>query len=456
VLRVFALVLLLALLPALPASAALSPAARRALDKVLACERPQGGWTYSCDPVGGAHGMVTWPLIRAASVLGPLGLADWDVAVLRSPGTPAAGLVLLEAWRRGDDPRYLAAARRAGDLLLALQLYSGGWFSEVPVHGTQPTLWFTAIAHWATLDDDVTSGSVRFLLALHEATGDGRYRDAAARGLDLLVASQLPSGAFPLTWRRPWLERIHPSFEDLPSTNDLATAGPILALIDGARVLHRPDLLAAARRGGQWLVTAQGRPPQAAWAQQYDLQGRPAPGRRFEPAAYAAWETREMTDALLALARATGDTAFCSPIAGAVDWLVHSALGPGCWARFYAPGTNEPVYLNALGQPVATHEEAKSPYRWIGDYGIPGLLASLGLGQRGESIDRATAEAVPRLIPGDSGFCPEDAAYRQIYETNARMRIAFAATALAATTPLPPSPCPAVGVDTFPPATTLR
>ena len=69
------------------------------------------------------------------------------------------------------------------------------------------------------------------------------------------------------------------------------------------------------------------------------------------------------------------------------------------------------------------------------------LLASLGLDARGRPLDPAAAAAVPRLIPGDSGFCPQDVEYRRVYATNARMRIAFAATALAAMTPLLPSPC---------------
>ena len=417
--------------PAVAAAAvSLRPSARRALDDLLRCERPEGGWTYVCPPRG-PYGAVTWPLVRALAIARPLGLADWDVAVLRSPGTPAAGLALVEGYRRSGDPRYLAAARRTGDLLLALQLASGGWFSEVPVHGTRPARWFSAIAHWDTLDDDVTPGAIRMLLALSQATGEARYRDAAGRGLDVLVGAQLPSGAWPLTARASWRRRLVPSFEDLASTNDAATAAPIQALLAGAHLLGRPELLAAAHRGGQWLVAVQGADPQAGWAQQYDADGRPAGGRRFEVAALASWETREMVDALLALTRETGDGAFCAPAARALRWLVHSALRPGCWSRYYTVGTNAPLYIGPDGRPVATPAEARRPYRWTGDYGIPGLLAALGR--------PVTPSAPPRRIPGDAGDCPGE----ERHGDGPRGRIARAARLLGVMAGAPPPGCAA-------------
>ena len=225
---VFALLALTVVLPtclAWPEDA--SPAAvRHTLDAILTCERLDGGWTYVCDPPGGPYGAVTWPLVRARRIAGPLGLDDWDVVVLRSPGTPLAGLVLLDGWQRSKDPRYLAAARRTGDLLLALQLRSGGWFSEVPVHGTTPTIWFRAIAHWATLDDDVTPGVVRFLLALFAQTGDATYRRGAERGLELLLAAQLPSGAWPLTWRPRWARALVPTSWSQPGAGVSGSPGP--------------------------------------------------------------------------------------------------------------------------------------------------------------------------------------------------------------------------------------
>jgi len=422
------------------ASATLPVATARALDDVLACERPTGGWTYACDPATGPHGAATKIVVRAGQIAAPFGFDDWDLLVLRSPGTPAAGLVLLDGYRASGDERYLAAACRAGAMLIATQLSSGGWASEMPVHGDRLARWFRLLNRWTALDDDVTPGAARFLAELWAVTGDAAQRAAAERAFDLLLAAQLADGGWPLTWREPRiLTTIAPSFEDLPSTNDGATSAPIEALLVGARVLGRPDLLDAARRGGDWLLRVQGPPRQAAWAQQYHVDGSPAPGRRFEPAGYAAWESREMLSALLALARETGDARYAAAAPGAVDWFMRSAITPGCWARLYEPGSNAPLFTARDGRRVANAAEAKRPYKWTGDFGIPGLLATLGLNEDGTPRD-SHAPLPPQRIPGDAGTCvapaataAERAGEENGHETpNPRRRIAHAAILLAA------------------------
>jgi len=420
-----------------PAAAASELA--RAIDDVLACERPGGGWTYVCDPPGSPHGAVTKIVVRAGQVASLIGLASWDLLVLRSPGTPAAGLVLLGAYRATGDERALDAARRAGDVLVATQLDSGGWASEMPVHGKQVARWFRVLNRWSALDDDVTSGAARFLVELWSATGVAAYRDAATHAFDLLLAAQLEGGAWPLTWREPrFLNRLSPSFEDLPSTNDAATSGPIEALLVGARLLGRPDLRDAARRGGDWLLRVQGPATRAGWAQQYTPEGAPAPGRRFEPAGFASWESREMLDALLALASEPGGARYCAALPAAVAWLVASPLAPGCWARLYDLDDGRPVFVARDGRPVATAAEAKRPYKWQGDFGIPALLASLGLDARGVALAPG-APRPPRRIPGDAGRCPQDGGVDALDDDppNPRARIAHAARVLARLAPEP-------------------
>jgi hypothetical protein len=417
-------------------SAPLPPDVREALEAVLECERPDGGWMYVCH--SGVRVFGATAVVNVAERVGEaFGLADWDLVVLRSPGTAAAGEILLAAHERTGDDALLASARRAGDLLVNLQLPNGGWYSEMPVRGNRLAGWFLAVAPWATLDDDVTSGGVRFLLALWQRTGDPSYRDAAERGLALLQGAQLESGGWPLTWR-PRLRRwLSPSFEDLPSLNDAASTAVIETLLVAARTLDRPDLLASARRGADWLVRVRSPNPYAGWAQQYGEDGEPVAGRRFEPAALAAWESRLALEALDAVAAATGDTSYCRTLHDALAWLARAELRPRCWARFYSLADDAPIYLDRAGRPVDDPRRAKRPYRWTGDFGIPYLRARLDPG------GAAAAPPAPFRISGDSGVCPGE--YRwdfpRVDSPNPRVRIGILATRLAALHAPPPAFC---------------
>jgi hypothetical protein len=369
----------------------------------------------------------------AERLLGPLGLATWDLVVVRSPGTPAAGLVLLEGWRRTGRDDYLAAARRAGDFLVATQLGRGGWFSELPAVDAATPFWF----RWAAdtrpmLDDDVTPGTIRFLLALWAATGEPRYRGAAERGIALVEAAQLPSGAWPLDARPGWLRRLHPHYEDQPALNDGATPFAVTTFVEAATTLGRPELLAAARRAGDWLLAVQGAPPHAGWAQQYTAAGVPAVARRFELPALASWETRHAIEALLALAQATGDRRYCAGAIAAAGWLDRVRVGPACWARFYDLDEDAtPIFVDAGGRRVPTSGMARPGYSWMGEFGIPWVLARVGL---------AAGAELPHRLPGDPGRCAEDPSPPRPL-AGARAITAEAAIALAAGAAAAPGPC---------------
>jgi hypothetical protein len=285
------------------------------------------------------------------------------------------------------------------------------------------------------IDDDVTPGAIRALVALWQVTGDARHRAAAERGLAFLLERQLADGAWPLVARPRWKQWIYRDFEDRPTLNDGATTQTIVTLLAAARALARPELVAAARRGGDWIVHAQHASPQAGWAQQYDEAGAPVPARRYERVALASWETRHALTALLALADATGDVAYCAPIEPAVRWLESSQVAPGCWARFYEIGSNRPLYFNERREAVGTPSEAHQPYDWTGDFGIPNLLMRL----TGTS---PTGVAMPR-VPGDPGVCPSPTAvpFDPVIAFDPRQVIAYAGSLAVELTPPPASPC---------------
>ena len=158
--------------------------------------------------------------------------------------------------------------------------------------------------------------------------------------------------------------------------------------------------------------------------------------------ALASWESRYVIDTLLALAVATDDVRYCAPVEDAVRWLARSAIRPGCWARFYALGTNAPLYVGSDGRHVDVPAAARPGYDWTGDLGIPALFARLGLDAEGNALP-AAAPARSALAPGDPGVCPGEHAGGgdRHRPDDARALIARATTLLAALEPAAPSPC---------------
>jgi hypothetical protein len=172
----------------------------------------------------------------------------------------------------------------------------------------------------------------------------------------------------------------------------------LTTLVAAGRTLGRADLLPVARAAGDWLLRVQHRGPNAGWAQQYDAGDRPARARTFEIPALASWETRHAIEALATLAGATGDARYCEGARKAAEWLSRVRVGPACWARLYDLESGAPVYVDAGGRRVASSSAARPGYSWMGDYGIPWVLESLGL-ETGTS---------PHRLPGDLGRCDED------------------------------------------------
>ena len=408
---------------------------RVALDQLVARARPDGGWIFATLPGERVH-PYTFPLKFAERVAAPLGLADWDLVVIRSPGTPTAILTLLDGYRLTGDDRYLATAVRAGDLLVALQMRSGGWFSEMPAHGAAPAWWFTWSVQRTAIDDDVTPGAIRALLALWQLTGDPRHRAAAERGLAFLLERQLPDGAWPLVARPRWKQWIYRDFEDRPTLNDGATTQTIVTLLaagqrarpTGARrgraARRRLDRAARAarrrRRDGRSNTTRPARPrPRAATSGSRSRRGRRG---------YAL-------TALLALADATGDAAYCAPVEDAVRWLEESQivarlLGALLRAR------HQPAALFQRAARDRRHADARRTSRTIGP-----ATSAFRFCSRGSRVTSPTGDGHTRAYPaiparaGTRRLSPFD----PVTATDPRQVIAYAGSLAAALTPPPPS-----------------
>ena len=124
------------------------------------------------------------------------------------------------------------------------------------------------------------------------------------------------------------------------------------------RALDRPELLGAARRGMEAFLATQQPGRQAGWGLQYDLRGRVAGARTYEPRALVTHTSATNVEQLMEYYRLTGDRRFLARIPEALDWLESVRLPDGIGPRdrrfptFVEIGTNRPLYVHRRGSNV--------------------------------------------------------------------------------------------------------
>jgi len=360
-------------------SADLAAEARAAMHKATAFYRAQvateGGYHfyYAADLSYG----------RSESAEGPT-----QITVQRQ-GTPLVGMAYLRAWEATGDRYYLTAARDAALALVAGQLCSGGWhyiiefdpakrgryaYRRNSSSGDSARRAFNV----TTLDDNVTQAAVRLMMRVDRELGfeNAPIHEAVEYALGKLIEAQYPNGAWPQRFREP------PNPDDFPvkrasypgtwpwkwpgagyqqhyTFNDNTIPDLIDMFLEAARIYDEPRYLAAAERGGGFILLAQMPDLQPAWAQQYDREMHPAWARVFEPPAVTGGESQAVLRILLTLYRETGDRKYLEPVPRALAYLENSILPPSSsevyrrasrdggpvLARFYELRTNRPLYV---------------------------------------------------------------------------------------------------------------
>jgi hypothetical protein len=271
-----------------------------------------------------------------------------------------------------------------------------------------------------TLDDNISQSALELLMRVDVALGgeDARIRDAVAYGLEKVIEAQYRNGAWPVrfdkrastsdapaatrarypeTWSRTAVKIEDPLFY---TTNDNLMGDLVRVFLLAHRLYGRDEYLATAIRAGEFLLAAQMPEPQPGWAQHYNRHMEPMWGRKFEPPAIAAWETRRAIDTLLDLYLHTGDRRYREGAGRAAAWLEASPLADGRWARFYELRTNRPLYMTSEYR--LTHEDSDTPrhYSFKGVFDVPRTLEryrSLAGGDAVTSAVRAGDDAAPAL-----------------------------------------------------------
>ena len=352
----------------------------------FAAAAPEDLLPKACDAMARATGFFTsiatnggWAGIYSADLKDRWGESTHekcgpDEIWVQPPGTPTVGGVLLWAYRATGEKRYLAAARNAGRALVWGQRTVGGWDHRVNVAHLAPGAAAPArLKGHCTFDDDITQGAIDFLMDLDRTLDEPWLDDGVRLGLAFLLKSQFPNGAWP-----QWYP-LRGGYQDYYTFNDNTINDCIRVLLDAHRQYGWPEVLAGAKRGGDFVVASRLPEPQSGWAQQYSHDMKPAWARAFEPPAVCSAVTSRNIQTLVDLAVYTKDAKYLEPIPLALAWLGRSKLKAGLWARFYEVGTNKPIYGDRDGKVHYTleeiSEERRSGYSWQSSYGIEGAAA---------------------------------------------------------------------------------
>ena len=265
------------------------------------------------------------------------------------------------AWYAGPEARDIA------DNVLRYQRDNGGWPKDIDMAlvpaGPPP------VRSDSTIDNGATTTQIRFLSRLTDA----RYREAAVRGIDYLLASQYANGGWPQFYPLRTDYSRHITFNDDAMVNalmvldDVAAGKEPLQFVDAAR---RQRAAAAVQRGVALILKAQvhvkGVP--TVWAAQHDeVTLEPRAARTFEPVALVSSESVGIVRFLM---RRPKTPEITRAVDAAVAWLKAVEQPDGRWARFYEIATNRPIFAGRDGvvrySVSEIEQERRDGYAWYG------------------------------------------------------------------------------------------
>jgi len=265
------------------------------------------------------------------------------------------------AWFASD------TARRIADDILTYQAPNGGWSKHVDFASPRKAgqSYFSESAQWqwiATIDNSATTSEMRFLALEDAAHPDPHYGAAFNRGVDYLLAAQMPNGCWPQVWP------LAGSYHDAATFNDDAITNALELLRDvGAGKFsypssaHREAARRAVEAGVDCIVRSQDRDngQLSVWGQQHDpLTLQPTSARSYELTSLTAQESANLLRFLMSLPSPSRDVV--TAINASAAWLkAHQIFGysydfatglrdaPGAgplWARMYELGTDRPIF----------------------------------------------------------------------------------------------------------------
>lgn len=351
-------------------------------------------------------------------------LAAETVAGVPVPPSPADGNGLATMPLDRDAAWYrTSSALEVADTIMSFQTPSGGWGKNMPrnvaprlpgqhyVHDASPAAGKRSWDFVGTIDNGATTTELSFLARVVEA-GDAataaRYGKTIARGIEYLLAAQMPNGGWPQVWP------LAGGYHDALTYNDDAMVrvmGILLAAAEGqggfaSLPAHlREKSRQAVADGITCLLDTQivHKGQRTGWAQQYDaLTLVPDSARNYEPVALASSESSRILLFLMAIPEPSPEVQ--AAVQEGVGWLQRVAITDRIWdraggdpqlvvskgarllwARFYSIPDNTPVFGDrdrALYDDVRDiSPERRRGYSWYNSTPAS-ALASYGIWQK--------------------------------------------------------------------------
>lgn len=314
------------------------------------------------------------------------GKATKDDLFVQPPGTPTVGMAYLKAFAATGDKFYLDAATETAEALVYGQLQSGGWAQTIHFGAAKrPGKYRNGKGgSWnvSSLDDGQTQAALTCLVRTDAALNfkHAAIHEAAEYGLKALLAAQFANGAFPQGWRGPsekkpvkaatfpdhdWkTEGKIKDYWSVYTLND-NLAGTVAEVLITAHEVYKDDRYKAAlAKLGDFLILSRMPDPQPGWCQQYNFDTVPIWARKFEPPAITGWESQDVMETLIRIARHTGEKKYLDPIPKALAYFKKSLLPDGRVARYYEFKTNKPLYMDARYQLTYDDSAAPDHYGW--------------------------------------------------------------------------------------------
>ncbi len=165
--------------------------AKRVADALVQGQYPAGGWHYIIDfDMPGVQKFYDDVLSKCwgwEEYYHFYGNCTFDDNV-----TTGATRFLMDLYLATHDPAYREPLIRALEFILEAQYPNGAWPQRYPLSNEYPHFGLPDYTSFYTFNDDVIAGNVYLLLDAWEKLGDERYSEAAHRGMDFFIISQLP------------------------------------------------------------------------------------------------------------------------------------------------------------------------------------------------------------------------------------------------------------------------